>query len=145
MTAERKAEQRCAKCGEERTARCGDLHCDAECDWFGHGEPDGCHPFVPLPTESEPERDIREVKEKAMSEKKTFKVYGTVRVGVTITVEAADEQEAYKEADQLFPGLTHYVGNGGTDQIVGVNDSNVSLDVSGYDPADWISVVELAS
>jgi hypothetical protein len=45
---------KCATCGEERTANGGDLHCVGDCDWFGHGEPGGCHPYLAPPVVSVP-------------------------------------------------------------------------------------------
>jgi len=57
-----------------------------------------------------------------------FNVYGTATIGVTIKVEAETEQGAIEMAYEKFPGLTGYAGNGGFDKLVGVNDSDVSLD-----------------
>lgn len=43
------ADERCARCDKEKTARGGDVHCSGDCDHFQHDEPDGCHNFVPSP------------------------------------------------------------------------------------------------
>lgn len=58
-------------------------------------------------------------------------VWGTVPVGVRMIVEADNEEDAMQAAYLDFPGLTGYAGNGGIDQLVGVNDRSVSLDADG--------------
>jgi len=58
-----------------------------------------------------------------------YRVYGTVKVHVTVTVDADDRDSAIEAAYEEFGGLSGYCGNGGTDQIVGVNNQNVSLEV----------------
>jgi hypothetical protein len=60
-----------------------------------------------------------------------FTVYGSVPVSVCMTVEADTEEAAIEAAYEEFPGLSGYVGNGGTDQLVGVCDRRVSLDAGG--------------
>lgn len=62
---------------------------------------------------------------------KKWKVYGTARVGVTVTVEAETAEEAIDAAYDEFNGLTGYAGNGGTGKLVGTSSSNVSLDANG--------------
>lgn len=57
-----------------------------------------------------------------------FKVYGTVRVHMTVEVEAEDAEGAIEAAEE-FGGLTGYCGNGGNDKLVGTAERNVSLDV----------------
>lgn len=57
-----------------------------------------------------------------------FRVYGTATIGITITVEAEDIEEAIDNAHDEFNGLRSYVGNGGRDKLIGVQESNVSID-----------------
>lgn len=57
----------------------------------------------------------------------TWKVFCTMPVFATITVDADNEDEAIEAAMQ-YASLTGYVGNGGTDKMVGTGDSNVSLE-----------------
>jgi len=71
-----------------------------------------------------------------------FKVYGTVKVGVTVTVDADDEESAIEAAYEEFGGLSGYIGNGGSDQLVGVHNPNVSLDV-GEDEGDFIEAEQV--
>jgi len=63
-----------------------------------------------------------------------YRVYGSVPVAVTMTVEAESAEAAIEAAYNEFPGLTGYCGNGGTDQLVGVHDSAVSLDAGYSEP-----------
>lgn len=64
-------------------------------------------------------------------------VYGTTTVSVSVRVEADDEDEARDAAVDLFNGLTSYVGNGGTDKLVGVSDEEVSISPEdGFEIAD---------
>lgn len=65
-----------------------------------------------------------------------FNVYGSVKVWVTIEVEADDEQHAIEVAKNEFGGLTGYAGNGGMGKLVGTSESNVTLDV-GDDYGDF--------
>ena len=57
-----------------------------------------------------------------------FNVYGTVYVAVTVTVEADNADDAIDKAYDECSGLSGYVGNGGSDKLVGTNNSSVSLD-----------------
>lgn len=59
-----------------------------------------------------------------------YEVYGTVKVSVIQTIEADSEEEAERIAEEEWAGLTNYAGNGGTNQLVGVNDSSISLDTT---------------
>lgn len=62
-----------------------------------------------------------------------YNVYGSVKVWVTIEVEADDAEHAIEVAYDEFGGLSGYAGNGGLDKLVGTNDRNVSLDVGDSD------------
>jgi len=64
---------------------------------------------------------------------KTFEVYYKTEVYLTVTVEAENKYDARDKADEIIPSeLTCYCGNGGCDQLVGVDDERISLDPSGY-------------
>ena len=65
---------------------------------------------------------------------KTWKVYGSVPVNVTVTVDAETADDAIDKAYEEFGGLTNYAGNGGMDKIVGTSERNVSLDASYSEP-----------
>lgn len=58
-----------------------------------------------------------------------YRVYGNVNVGVTIEVQADNEEQAIEKADLEFDQLEAYTGNGGHDKIVGTSQDNVSLEV----------------
>lgn len=74
---------------------------------------------------------------------KTYKVHGSVSIGVTMTVEAETQEEAMEKAYEQFHGLTNFAGNGGTDQLVGVYDTSCSLD-AGYGEPEFNEVEESA-
>lgn len=57
-----------------------------------------------------------------------WNVYGYAQITVTMTVDADSLEEALDLAQEEFPGLSNYAGNGGTDKLVGVDDPRVSLD-----------------
>lgn len=56
-----------------------------------------------------------------------FVVNGIAEVMVLFEVEAETEEEAIEKAYEECDGLTAYCGNGGTDKLVGVNSSDVSI------------------
>lgn len=49
--------------------------------------------------------------EETVSHKK-WRVRGSIRVGIDMLVEAADEESAIEAAYQHWPGMSNYVGNG---------------------------------
>lgn len=63
---------------------------------------------------------------------KKFRVMGTTVVTVYKEVWAHNEDEAMAKADSQLSSLTAYCGNGGYDKLVGVDDSDESVDASGY-------------
>lgn len=63
---------------------------------------------------------------------KKFRVMGTTVVTVYKEVWAHNEDEAMAKADGQLSSLTAYCGNGGYDKLVGVDDSDESVDASGY-------------
>ena len=64
----------------------------------------------------------------------TWKVYGSIPVSVTVTVDADTKEDAIEVAYEEFEGLTNYAGNGGTDKIIGTSDENVSLNTDYNEP-----------
>lgn len=69
---------------------------------------------------------------------KKWTVYGTGYVAVTCEVEANSEAEAIAAAEDKFPDLVNFAGNGGYDYLVGTDDEDVHLDGGGveYDSAE---------
>ena len=63
-----------------------------------------------------------------------WSVYGSVSIGVCMKVDAETKEEALEKALEQFPGLTNYAGNGGMDQLVGVCDSDCSLEAEYGEP-----------
>ena len=60
---------------------------------------------------------------------KKFKVYGNVNVVVTKEVWANSSDEAMEKASERLSCLTAYCGNGGHDKLVGVENSDESVDI----------------
>lgn len=58
-----------------------------------------------------------------------WKVVGNMTVFVTTIVEAESEEDALAEAEASFGGLTNYVGNGGTNKLIGVCNAEDSIEV----------------
>lgn len=55
---------------------------------------------------------------------KTYRVTGMCKIICGMTVKAEDEKEAIEKANEMFGGLSSYVGNGGTDKLLGVSDTS---------------------
>ena len=70
-----------------------------------------------------------------------YKVHGTTTVTVTTEVEAESVDEALEIAAGDLDGLIAYVGNGGSDKLVGVDCENDS--VSANDCIQWMSAEEV--
>lgn len=59
----------------------------------------------------------------------TYKVHGTVTIGITMTVEADSPDEAMEKADEEWPGLSDYAGNGESHgKLIGTSEECLSLD-----------------
>lgn len=70
-----------------------------------------------------------------------YRVYGTTTVSVVKEVWANSEDEAYEKAQRQLDSLTAYCGNGGYDQLVGVDGEDESVaadDVITYDDCEAI-------
>ena len=72
---------------------------------------------------------------------KKFKVYGNVNVVVTKEVWANNADEAMEKASEKLSCLTAYCGNGGYDKLVGVGNSDESVDI--FDDIVYDDVEEL--
>jgi hypothetical protein len=72
---------------------------------------------------------------------KIYEVRGTITIEVFKRVKANDEDEAMELADYHFAGLTEYCGNGGTDKLIGVQESSESVQLCG-DYVDWQEAYE---
>lgn len=68
-------------------------------------------------------------------------VRGTTTVYVEVIVEAENEDAAIEEAENQLDSLTTFVGNGGTDKLIGVYGENESIydsDLIQYSEAEII-------
>jgi hypothetical protein len=76
-----------------------------------------------------------------------YRLYGKVEVEVSIVVKAEDVDAAYEAASDLWPGLSGYVGNGGTgDRMIGPADyehDEKIEDMGGGDDPEWNHVEEV--
>ena len=63
--------------------------------------------------------------------KTRYRVHGRTTVEVTIIVEAESEAEALEVAYDERNCLTQYVGNGGTDKLIGVDGEDETVEANG--------------
>lgn len=69
-----------------------------------------------------------------------YTVHGTVRIGVSVTVEAESEEEAMEAANDKWEGLSDYCGNGRpSGALVGTSDRNVRIETI-IDEPEWTDV-----
>ena len=73
--------------------------------------------------------------------KKIYEVRGTVTIDVLKRVKANSESEAMEFAQKYFSGLQEYCGNGGTDKLIGVDESSESVELNG-DYVEWREAYE---
>ena len=71
---------------------------------------------------------------------KIYEVSGTASVTVKKRVMANSEEEAIELAEQHFGGITSYLGNGGDDKLIGVDDDSESIEYDDY--IEWQSADE---
>ena len=64
---------------------------------------------------------------------KKYAVHGVVEVEVVKEVWANSESEAYDKAHNKLSSLTEYLGNGGTDRLIGVDGEGESVFTCGND------------
>lgn len=62
---------------------------------------------------------------------KKYRVLGVIEVVVTKEVWAHSEEEAYAKAANQLSTLESYLGNGGSDKLIGVDGSDESVDTFG--------------
>lgn len=72
---------------------------------------------------------------------KLYRVYGTTTVNVTKEVWANSEDEAIEKAYEQLPCLTAYCGNGGYDNLVGVEEENEMVET--FDDIEYDYAKEL--
>ena len=72
---------------------------------------------------------------------KKYKVYGSYTITVMKEVWANDEDEAMSKADEKFGGVVEYVGNGGYDKLLGVEEYDESVAADGM--VEWNEAEEL--
>ena len=72
---------------------------------------------------------------------KKYRVCGTTTVTVYKEVWANNEDEAIDKADKDLYSLTAFLGNGGTDKLIGVYDSDESVSADNY--IEWNDTEEL--
>ena len=64
---------------------------------------------------------------------KKYAVHGVVEVEVVKEVWANSESEAYEKAHYELSSLTEYIGNGGSDRLIGVDGEGESVFTCGND------------
>ena len=67
-----------------------------------------------------------------------YTVLGNTQVTVSIAVEANSEDGAYKKARKQFKDIQSYVGNGGTDKLIGVEGA---CTIAADEPVVWDDVL----
>lgn len=60
---------------------------------------------------------------------KEYEVYGHATVICSMRVKANTEKEAIEKANEEFGGLSNYVGMGGTDKLLGVQNTDYDQSV----------------
>ena len=68
-----------------------------------------------------------------------FDVFGTITVSVSCRVTADNEEDAIEAAYEEFGGVHSYVGNGGTDKLIGVRGTHESIEGAG--DVEWAEAV----
>jgi len=71
---------------------------------------------------------------------KKYNVLGNTSITVCVTVEANNKEEAINKVKAQFNGIHSYCGNGGTDKIIGVESSNVSI--ASDEPVEFDDIME---
>ncbi len=75
---------------------------------------------------------------------KKYAVYGKVAVWVCVELEAEDKEEAIEKAFDECSSLDTFVGNGGTDKMVGVcNTDTAVVSVSCGDDVEYTEAEEI--
>lgn len=58
-------------------------------------------------------------------------VWGVTEIDVSVVIEADNKEEALKEAEKYFGGIHSFVGNGGTNKLIGVTGDNEGIESEG--------------
>ena len=79
-----------------------------------------------------------------------YRVYGHTTVTISTIVEANSKEEALRKAEADFKGIDSFLGNGGSEKLIGVNGENdtiaaddeivfdVALDETDEEVAEWL-------
>lgn len=113
---------------------------------LGNGEP-YFHNSSDGTVDGEPDMPMHDDYEICRDEKKQlnrYRVYGHTSVTVTIEVTAENEEQAYEEAANLRIDLDAYVGNGGTDKLIGVDGEDEAVNADNEIEYDDIELLGLA-
>lgn len=75
---------------------------------------------------------------------KKYAVYGKVVAWVCVELEAKDKEDALEKAYNECSGPMNFVGNGGTDKIIGVCDTDTAkVSINCDDEIEYTEVEEL--
>ncbi len=65
----------------------------------------------------------------------TYRVFGTVTIGVTMTVEAESAEAAKERAYEQYPGLEGYAGNGSNGgKLIGTAEEALYIEAGDDEP-----------
>ncbi len=75
---------------------------------------------------------------------KKYAVYGKVVAWVCVELEAEDKEDAIERAYNECPSVMAFVGNGGTDKIIGVCDTDTAnVSISCDDDVEYTETEEI--
>lgn len=75
---------------------------------------------------------------------KKYIVYGKVTAFVSVELEAKNKKEAIEKAYEECSGPMSFVGNGGTDKLIGVCDTDsATVSINCYDEVEYTEVEEI--
>lgn len=69
-----------------------------------------------------------------------YTVFGHTTVVVSTQVNADSREEAIKKAQKQFKGINAYIGNGGTDKLIGVDHENDTI--AADEPVEFDDAIE---
>lgn len=73
-----------------------------------------------------------------------YAVYGKVTAFVCVELEAEDKEDAIERAYEECSGPMNFVGNGGTDKIIGVCDTDsATVSINCDDEVEYTEVEEI--
>jgi len=97
---------------------------EEDCEAFGVEYEEGEFIVVDIAPEDFKENCMWEKKRKR---KKKYRVFGHTTVTVTVEVEADTEEDAYRAANEQLAGLSSFLGNGGDDKLIGVEEPDQTV------------------